>query len=179
MKSFLTFVCVLLACLCFGLFTYIADTEYQVRKWQVRVSESEQFERDIKHVADQFEAMKLYVEVLTHTVRDMAAENGTLCKRDAKMVETVAAYEEENRRLKESVKEAVAALQEQELKISKLIDENDSLRYKVQTLEAALTAIKQAEAKAKDEARSKQMLHGFSTGASYLGLVVKLVPVLF
>jgi len=118
---------------CFGLllvcFVYIVGGQYskqQVAKVEAtaRLDEhAEQVENDLLDV-----------------VKSLSHENTLLCERDAKTLKVVAEFEEENRRLKCSLSDAVKRLEDQQTEINSLIDQADDLRYKVEVLEKALDA---------------------------------------
>jgi chromosome segregation ATPase len=75
----------------------------------------------------------------------LATENSLLCERDIASSKIVAEFEDENRRLLSVVSESIERLQEQEAEINALHDQNDSLNYKVRTLERALKVIEDVQ----------------------------------
>ena len=80
------------------------------------------------------------VDGLLDVVKSLSHENTLLCERDAKTLQVVAEFEDENRRLKCSLSDAVTRLEDQQTEINSLIDQNSDLRYKVEVLEKALDA---------------------------------------
>lgn len=154
MKSLLGFLCVILAGLLIGSVIYIGDTQVHVNRWKAEVQTAANY----REMAREFLVMKDYTTRLVEAVRMQASENGILCEREAKMVQVVSEFEAENRRLKESLKEAVERLQEQEEQINDLMDTNErysyqihSLERQVESLEKALEAVEKVEPEKKDE----------------------------
>jgi chromosome segregation ATPase len=134
MRSLMAFVCFLLIGVCVGT-SYIAiDTETRAVRWKQNI-ESVEYIQDLNC---QILQAHDYSERLLEAVRMLANENGILCERDAAMVKVVAEYEEENTRLKSSLKEAVTTMQSQQQELNALYEQVERLKYKVQVLEKAL-----------------------------------------
>lgn len=140
MKSLLGFLCVILAGLLIGSVIYIGDTQVHVNRWKAEVQTAANY----REMAREFLVMKDYTTRLVEAVRMQASENGILCEREAKMVQVVSEFEAENRRLKESLKEAVERLQEQEEQINDLMDSNERYSYQVRSLERQVESLEKA-----------------------------------
>jgi chromosome segregation ATPase len=78
---------------------------------------------------------------LLETVSTLATENGYLCERDAKAMQVVAEFDEENHRLKTSLAEACKRLEEQSEELNELLGQMGDLYYKLAVLEQALDRI--------------------------------------
>ena len=138
MKGTMGFICFALIGICVGT-TYIAvDVETRAARWQA-YHESNQF---LEKQNEKLLEANMYSQRLMEAVRMLANENGLLCEREAKMVQIVAEFEEENRRLKASLNEAVDMLQEQQDEMNRLHETIERLRYKVKVLENALESKK-------------------------------------
>ena len=134
MKALTGFICFVLVGICVGTTYHAMDVESRAAKWQEYV-ESNQFIESMNN--DILEA-NMYSQRLVEAVRMLANENGLLCEREARMVQIVAEFEEENRRLKAALNEAVDMLQEQQDEMNALYETIDRLQYKVKVLEKAL-----------------------------------------
>jgi uncharacterized coiled-coil DUF342 family protein len=141
MKGSLGLICILftglLIAMLAGLF-YIGDLELSLSRWRVELNYAQRPEQG----PSEFSQMKKHSDDLLEAVQTLANENGLMCKRDAAMVKTVAEFEEENRNLKNALKEACHNLQEQEDRINTLIEENNRLSYKINALEAAMEVMR-------------------------------------
>lgn len=143
MRSLMAFVCFLLIGICVGT-SYIAiDTEARAVRWRQNAESTEY----IQELNCQILQANDYSQRLMEAVRMLANENGILCERDAAMVKVVAEYEEENARLKASLKEAVTTMQSQQQELNALYEQVERLKYKVQVLEQALENVEVSPAK--------------------------------
>jgi Asp-tRNA(Asn)/Glu-tRNA(Gln) amidotransferase C subunit len=133
MKTFnsITVVCF---CLLFATFIYIVDKQYS--KQQVEKVEA------MTHLEDRAEQVEKYSLDLLDVVKSLSHENTILCERDAKTFQVVAEFEDENRRLKCSLSDAVTKLKDQQTEINSLIDLNTDLGRKVKALEALTPDVK-------------------------------------
>lgn len=131
MKGLLIFICVALLGCCIGLAHFTAQTEMHAARWTERMVALEHVE---SLNMDLVRAME-YSELSVDAVRMLAHENVIMCQRDAKMVEVVAVFEEENRALKNSLSEAVTRLEEQLEQINDLFGENDDLYWEIDTMQ--------------------------------------------
>jgi regulator of replication initiation timing len=127
MKGLMGFVCLLLIGICTGMGYLTMQTEMHADRWNERVT-------SLEHVEalnmDLVRAME-YSDLSMATTATLAGEISTMCQRDAKMVEVVAAFEEENRALKNSLSESVNRLEDQLEQINDLFDENDNLYWEI------------------------------------------------
>ncbi|MHC4121285.1 MAG: hypothetical protein ACYSWO_27740 [Planctomycetota bacterium] len=122
MRGLYGIICLLLIGICAGT-TYVAiDTETRATRWEKNVESAEN----------------------AYEVARLVNENGLLCERDAKNTEVVAAFDDENRRLKTSLVEACDRLEEQQEEIDDLVDENEQLSYQVDVLERAVENLESA-----------------------------------
>ena len=90
----------------------------------------------ITHLDDRAEQAEKYSLDLLDVVKSLSHENTLLCERDEKTFQVVREFEDENRRLKGSLSDAVTKLKDQQTEINSLIDQNTDLRNKVRALEA-------------------------------------------
>ena len=102
--------------------------------WQERVESVEQVEQ----VNMQILRAQEYNREVMSAVAMLATENGLLCEREQKTTLYVAGLDEENAKLKAALAESVENLEMQIEELNLLHNEVSRLRYKVQTLEAAL-----------------------------------------
>jgi chromosome segregation ATPase len=89
----------------------------------------------IEHLDDRAEQAEKYSLDLLDVVKSLSHENTILCERDAKTFQVVAEFEDENRRLKGSLSDAVLRLKDQETEINSLIDQNTDLEYEAAEFE--------------------------------------------
>jgi len=141
MKTFLTLVVLIQLAFLSSAGYYIYETDCGAERWRANVTESEQ----ILSLANEIEHAQAYSYRCFDAVCMLANENGILCERDVKMTQVVAEFEEENRRLKESLDQACEHMSTQEDTINDLIEETEKLQYKIETLERALNAIQSLE----------------------------------
>jgi len=134
MKALMGFMCVVLTVICVALTFYVSDMESHAKRWQRRVKSVQHIE---KINGDLLEA-NMYSQKLMCTIKIMAEENAAMCKREAKMTQIVNQYKEENRRLKQSLTEAVNNLREQQQELNQLHEQLERLQYQVKVLEKAL-----------------------------------------
>jgi chromosome segregation ATPase len=133
MKRSEGFICIV----CFGVFlvAIVSIVGEQHSKQQVAKVEA------IADLGDRAEQAEKYSLDLLDVIKSLSYENTLLCERDAKTLQVVAEFEDENRRLKCSLSDAVTRLEDQQTEINSLIDQTDDLRYKVEVLEKALDNI--------------------------------------
>lgn len=134
MRALMGFICFVLVGICVGTTYNAMDVESRAARWQ-EYAESNAF---LEEQNEKLLEANMYSQRLMEAVRMLANENGLLCEREAKMVQIVAEFEEENRRLKCSLNEAVERLQEQQDEMNKLYETIERLRYKVEVLEKVL-----------------------------------------
>lgn len=134
MKSLLGFTCVVLIVICAVLTSFVLETERHAARWSERTESVEVAERYNNKLLESAR----YSEKLMESVQVLASENMMLCERDAKMAQVVSQYKEENRRLKQSLTEAVNRLRKQNTEMNELHEHIDRLMYKIQVLEKAL-----------------------------------------
>ncbi|MHC4369370.1 MAG: hypothetical protein ACYSW8_17305 [Planctomycetota bacterium] len=140
MRGLYGIICLLLIGICAGT-TYVAiDTETRATRWEKNVESAE----NAYEVARLVRSAQQYSLQLVEATRMLANENGLLCERDAKNTEVVAAFDDENRRLKTSLVEACDRLEEQQEEIDDLVDENEQLSYQVDVLERAVENLESA-----------------------------------
>jgi uncharacterized coiled-coil DUF342 family protein len=130
MKSLMGFACILLIGICAAMAHYTVQTETHAERWNDRVTSLEHVEELNMNLVRAME----YSELAMNTSMVLATANDIMCKRDAKMVQVVAAFEEENRALKRSLSESVCRLEGQLEEINDLIDENEELVDKINEL---------------------------------------------
>ncbi|MHC4302549.1 MAG: hypothetical protein ACYS7Y_35260 [Planctomycetota bacterium] len=134
MRGLYAFICFLLIGICAGTSYYAVNTEAQAERWLRRTASYE----NVRQLNLEILRANEYSELLMSSVRMLANENGILCERDAASMLVVSEYEGENRRLALALDEACDRLQSQQEEIDDLIDENDDLRWRLETLEAEL-----------------------------------------
>ena len=117
----------------------IAIVEVCAERWSKRLNSVQQVQELNMEILRAHE----YSENLVEAVRMLASENGLLCERNKAATEVVIQYEEESRRLKMSLGEACKRLKEQLELINELIDEVESLRWQVETLEDILNSVRE------------------------------------
>jgi chromosome segregation ATPase len=129
MKKFNDLNAIVLMCLVilFVAFVYIVDTQYSKQQ-----AAKEEATTHLDARAEQAE--ENYIN-LFDVVKSLSHENTLLCERDAKTFQVVAEFEDENRRLKGSLSDAVTKLKDQETEINSLIDQNIDLGHKVAEFE--------------------------------------------
>ena len=126
MKKFDVVIGILCLGLLFTTFIYVVDEHYS--KQQVKKVEA-------MHLDDRLEQVEKYSLNLLDVVKSLSHENTLLCERDAKTFQVVAEFEDENRRLKCSLSDAVTRLKDQQTEINSLIDQNTDLGHKVAEFE--------------------------------------------
>jgi len=127
MKKFDGFIIIV----CFGLLlvTFAWTVDEQHSKQQVDKVEA------VNHLDARAEQAEKYSLDLLDVVKSLSHENTILCERDAKTFQVVAEFEDENRRLKGSLSDAVTRLKDQQTEINSLIDQNTDLGHKVAEFE--------------------------------------------
>ena len=113
------------------------DTEQRAYRWDQYTAGAQytwEVVTEIRNAQD-------YNRECLSAVKSLAVENGLLSEREAKMVEVVNVYEEQNTLLKKSLQEAVSKLKEQQDELNKLYDEIGRLQYKIEVLERALDLV--------------------------------------
>lgn len=143
MKALYGTVSIILLVICALLGAYVADVESRASRWNEYIGSAQQLEE----VNENLLASQVYSQRLMEAVRALSLENGLLCEREAKMVEVVSQYKEENRRLKQALTEAVNKMKEQRIKMNEMYEQIDRLHYKIEVLEQALDG---KESKIKD-----------------------------
>ena len=133
-------IIMLLSVVAGGLY-YIVDSEMMAERWEDKVKSVEY----VENINSQILQANLYSSQLMEAVRMLAVENGLLCERDAKMAQVVAAFEEENRALKASLMESVDQMEDQIEEINDLVSDNETLKWKVRTLESALNKVEKSK----------------------------------
>lgn len=141
MNLFKTLVILLLLGMVAGLGYNAINIETRAMIWEARIESAEEVEDVNMEILKAHE----YSDRCLEAVRMLANENGILCEREVKMVKYLQGVEEENARLKVSLKEAVSRLQEQIEEINNLHQNVFMLEYKVKTLEQALNALPDTE----------------------------------
>lgn len=136
-----TFICVLLLSMSIGGIWHAVDTENRAARWERYTTSAKSMEEVNSKIAQSQEYSKHLLSVLG----TMATENGVLCERDAQTMQVVREFEEANQKLKSSLSEAVARLEEMTEQVNDLMDENDSLYYKIGILERALEVIENSD----------------------------------
>lgn len=130
-------ICVLLLCIAGGSVWCAVETENRAARWENRVQTADAIAESNLQISQAYD----HNSYLMETIGIMAVENGLLCERDAKTLQVVTEFDEENRRLKASLGEAARLLEEQIEELNELIDENSRLTYKVEVLERAIDRI--------------------------------------
>jgi len=143
MRGLLGFICLLLIGLCVGLISIVGQTEMNAERWNRRVNAIEHVQELNRQVLQALD----YSYISMEATKMLAVENGLLVERERKVVQAYSIIEEENRSLKNSLDEAVDRLEEQVEQINELIDENESLTWRVDTLERALELIETGQKK--------------------------------
>jgi len=146
MRGLYGMICLLLVGLVAGMAIFIGDNEMHAARWNNRVEKIEYMETLNQDLLRSQE----YSFMLMEATRMLANENGILCERDAKTVQQVAVFDEENRLLKSSLVEATGKIEEMLVDLNELIDENEALRYKNKVLEQSLEVLTTAREKAAD-----------------------------
>lgn len=90
-------------------------------------------------------AAQRYATPLVKTVQLLCQENSSLIGREQEAAKVVNGFQQESKLLKASLKEAVEMIQAQQTDNNTLIKANEVLQYKIDVLEAALKAIKEAQ----------------------------------
>lgn len=137
MKKFQLFVILaLLGCVA-GLVYDIVNIESRRAQWEEHVQSAESWAR----LNEQVMYSQMYSRDCLEAVRMLANENGILCAREVKMTAYVTAMEEENTKLKNSLKESVENLERQIAEINQLHEELSRAHYRLEVLEAALKLV--------------------------------------
>lgn len=174
MRGLLGFICLLLLGICAGLAHFTIQTETNAARWVARVNAIENVDRLNREVLQSLE----YAQMALEATRSLALENGLLCEREAKVSAEYAVIEEENRALKASLTEAVQRLEAQVAQINELMRDNESMAFKIQTLERALKAIedqKKIDAAKEASADIVRSLNDLKDAASVLTVLVPLL----
>lgn len=137
MRGLYGIICLLLVGLLACSVIFIGANEMHAERWNNRVKKIEYMETLNRQLLQSQE----YSYMLMEATRMLASENGLLCERDAKTVQQVSVFDEENRLLKSSLSEATGKLEEMLAELNSLIDENAALRYKNKVLEQALEKV--------------------------------------
>lgn len=128
---------VLVALLCTHVVIYTLTTDIQAERWERRATCAD----GIATINAQIYESHRYSKTLMESLRVVTNENGILCERDAISVRTIAAMEEENQRLKMSLKETCDMLLESINANEELHRDLDGLRWQVQQLQHVITEL--------------------------------------
>lgn len=134
------FICVLLLVISAGSLGHAIDTEHRAARWERYTNAAESIEKVNKQISQS----QAHSKNLLSALGTMANENGILCERDAQSMQVVREFEEANQKLKFSLSEAVARLEEMTEQVNDLMDENNSLHYKIEVLERAIELIERS-----------------------------------
>jgi vacuolar-type H+-ATPase subunit I/STV1 len=134
MKNLLVVICFLLLGLTAGSVHFAMQTEMHAARWERRVQSVSTVERLNMQVARSRE----YSESCFELAKTLTKEYSRITDQQQSLYNTICEYDEENRSLKASLSESVKRLEAQEEQISDLIQENNNLIWKIETLEAAL-----------------------------------------
>ena len=174
MRGLLGFVCLLLVGMCAAMAHFTVQTEMHATRWSQRVNSLEHVEalnRDLLMAQE-------YSQLALEATKMLALENGLLCEREQKVSQAYGILEAENRALKASLAEAVGRLENQVEQINELIEENESLTWRCETLERALKAIEdQKKAEAIKEA-GKSVVDSLMELRESADIILTIVPLL-
>lgn len=146
MKGFHAAVCLLLIGICAFSAHYAWDTERRARIWQDKVESAEV----IQNWNKRYYYVARQSEKIVQTVQTLAEQNKAFCVREAEMLRVVNEYEQENMRLKKSLKESVRRMQD-------LQEELDNQYIRIQALQNKLNYLEKLLDKQGEDVDMKTM----------------------
>jgi hypothetical protein len=134
---------VLLALVC--LTVYVSTEKLRTTRFIASITDAQTVMDAVAKQAEEVKAAQEYSQPLTATIKLLSEENSSLIAREQEAAKVVGGFQQESKLLKASLKEAVEMIKAQQVDNNTLIQANEILQYKVDALEAALKAIKDAQ----------------------------------
>jgi hypothetical protein len=141
MKRFQLFVILFLSAISVGLIYDTVNIEYRVFKWEEHLQTAEAINDINTKILD----AHIYSKDVLNMAQLLVEENSALLEREAKTVQYVTQLEEENLKLKNSLKEAVVTIGDQITQLNDLHEELEKCYFKIDLMEKALELLTPVE----------------------------------